>query len=94
MDPVTHFLSGACLSRAGFNRTTGLATLTLVLASETPDLDVVTLFGGSVSYLQHHRGITHTLIGVAQNLVHDRPIYSFRVGSDFFQQTLLSQSVL
>ena len=45
------------------NRKTGLATLTLVLASETPDLDIVTLFGGSVSYLQHHRGITHTLLG-------------------------------
>jgi inner membrane protein len=45
------------------NRKTGLATLTLVLASETPDLDIVTLFGGSVSYLQHHRGITHSLLG-------------------------------
>jgi inner membrane protein len=45
------------------NRKTGLATLTLVLASETPDLDIVSLFGGSVSYLQHHRGITHTLLG-------------------------------
>lgn len=63
MEPVTHFLTGACLSRAGLNRKTGLATLTLVLASETPDLDIVTLFGGSVSYLQHHRGITHTLLG-------------------------------
>ena len=63
MEPVTHFLTGACLSRAGLNRKTGLATLTLVLASETPDLDIVTLFGGSVSYLEHHRGITHTLLG-------------------------------
>ena len=51
------------MSRAGLNRKTGLATLTLVLASETPDLDIVTLFGGSVSYLQHHRGITHSLLG-------------------------------
>lgn len=63
MEPVTHFLTGACLGRAGLNRTTGLATLTLVLASEIPDLDVVTALGGSVSYLQHHRGITHTVLG-------------------------------
>jgi inner membrane protein len=63
LEPVTHFLTGACLSRAGLNRKTGLATLTLVLASETPDLDIVSLLGGSVSYLQHHRGITHTLVG-------------------------------
>lgn len=63
MEPVTHLLTGACLSRAGLNRKTGLATLTLVLASELPDLDIVTAFGGSVSYLQHHRGITHTFLG-------------------------------
>ncbi|HEY6348817.1 MAG TPA: metal-dependent hydrolase [Candidatus Angelobacter sp.] len=63
MEPVTHFLTGACLSRAGLNRKTGLATLTLVLASEMPDLDIVSSLGGSVSYLQHHRGITHTLLG-------------------------------
>jgi len=63
LEPVTHFLTGACLSRAGLNRKTGLATLTLVLASEIPDLDIVTALGGSVSYLKHHRGITHTLLG-------------------------------
>lgn len=63
MEPLTHFLTGACLSRAGLNRKTGLATLTLVLASEMPDVDIVTGFGGSVAYLQHHRGITHTLLG-------------------------------
>jgi inner membrane protein len=45
------------------NRKTSLATLTLVLASETPDLDIVTALGGSVAYLQHHRGITHSLLG-------------------------------
>lgn len=45
------------------NRKTGLATLTLVLASETPDLDIVALLGGSVANLQHHRGFTHTLLG-------------------------------
>lgn len=34
-----------------------------MLASEAPDLDIVTAFGGSVAYLQHHRGITHSLVG-------------------------------
>lgn len=63
MEPVTHLLTGACIARAGLNRTTGLATLTLVLASEAPDGDFATALGGSVSYLQHHRGITHTLVG-------------------------------
>ncbi len=46
------------------NRKTGLATLTLVLATEAADIDVVSYFGGSVSGFQHHRGFTHTLLGV------------------------------
>jgi inner membrane protein len=56
-------LTGACLGRAGLNRKTGLATLTLVLAAEAPDLDVVWYFAGPAAGLQHHRGITHSLMG-------------------------------
>jgi len=63
LEPLTHFLTGACLSRAGLNRKTGLATLTLVLAAEAPDVDIAALAGGSLSYFQHHRGFTHTLLG-------------------------------
>lgn len=63
MEPVTHFLTGACLGRTGFNRTTGLATLTLTLAAEAPDLDVTLAFLGPVIDFQHHRGFTHTLLG-------------------------------
>lgn len=63
MDPVTHLLTGACVSRAGLNRKTGLATLTLTLAFEAPDIDSIFYFGGGVTGLQHHRGITHSLIG-------------------------------
>ena len=63
MEPITHLLTGACMSRAGLNRKTGLATLTLVLAAEGPDIDAVSYLGGSVSGLQHHRGITHSLMG-------------------------------
>ena len=62
MDPITHLLTGACLGRAGLNRTTTLATVTLTLAADAPDIDVVAYFGGSVSGLEHHRGITHTLL--------------------------------
>lgn len=63
MEPLTHFLTGACLGRAGFNRKTALATLTLTLATESPDIDLVAYFGGSVTGFAHHRGITHSLIG-------------------------------
>lgn len=63
MEPVTHFLSGAILSRAGFNRKTAYATLTMTLAAEMPDLDVLWYFRGPVAGFQHHRGITHTFLG-------------------------------
>jgi inner membrane protein len=62
MEPVTHFLTGACIGRAGFNRRTAYATLAATLAAEAPDLDVVWGFGGPVVALAHHRGITHTLV--------------------------------
>lgn len=62
MDPFTHFMTGACLGRAGFNRKAAYATLAMTLAAEAPDLDVVWSFRGPVAGFEHHRGITHTLI--------------------------------
>jgi len=64
LEPITHLLTGACLSRAGLNRKTGLATVTLVLASEASDIDVFYVFRGPVSVLEHHRGWTHSFVGV------------------------------
>ncbi|HYN15076.1 MAG TPA: metal-dependent hydrolase [Terriglobales bacterium] len=64
MEPITHLLTGACMSRAGLNRKTGLATATLVLAAEASDIDVFYAFRGPVSALQHHRGWTHSFVGV------------------------------
>jgi len=64
LDPVTHFLTGACLGRSGFNRKTALATVTMTLAAEAADIDVVWALKGSIAGLQHHRGITHSFVGV------------------------------
>ncbi len=63
MEPLTHLLTGAAISRTGLNRQSALATLTLVLAAEAPDIDVVNYFGGPVYGFAHHRGITHTFVG-------------------------------
>jgi inner membrane protein len=62
MDPITHFLTGACIGRAGLNRKTAYATLAAVLAAEAADMDIVWSFAGPVEELKHHRGITHTFI--------------------------------
>jgi len=65
LEPLTHFLTGACISRAaGLNRKTLLATTTCVLAAEAADLDVLWYFKSSIVGFAHHRGITHTLVGI------------------------------
>jgi inner membrane protein len=64
LEPITHFLTGACLGRAGLNRKTALATATLTLAAEAPDLDVLGQIRGPVFGFAHHRGFTHSFLGV------------------------------
>jgi inner membrane protein len=64
LEPITHFLTGACLGRAGFNRKTALATATMCLAAEAPDLDVLANLKGGVFGFAHHRGFTHSFIGL------------------------------
>jgi inner membrane protein len=62
MEPVTHFLTGACIGRAGLNRKTAYATLAAVLAAEAADVDILWGLRGPVEELKHHRGITHTFV--------------------------------
>ena len=64
MDPVTHILFGAVMGRSGFNRMTGLATATLALSAEMPDLDVSLLLIDPITNFAHHRGFTHTLLAM------------------------------
>jgi inner membrane protein len=64
MEPITHFLTGATLARAGLNRKTALATVTMTLAAEAADLDVLAYVKGSAFGFIQHRGITHTFIAI------------------------------
>jgi inner membrane protein len=64
MDNLTHTLTGIALSQTGLNRKTRFATLALILGSNAPDVDIVSRMRGSAAYLQYHRGITHSLVGV------------------------------
>ncbi len=57
-------LTGACMSRAGFNRKTAYATLTMLLAAEVADCDLLWEIKGPIAGFQHHRGITHSFVGV------------------------------
>jgi inner membrane protein len=64
MDNITHTLTGFAISQAGFNRKTRYATLAIVVGANLPDVDMVSRIWGNVDYLEYHRGITHSIIGV------------------------------
>ena len=66
MENLAHTLFGLTLSKAGLERVTPLATTTLVVSSNLPDIDIVTRYtGGALAYIEHHRGLTHSFIGLA-----------------------------
>src|SRR5580698_3125038 len=64
MEPITHLMTGACLARAGFNRKAAYATIAMTLAAEAPDLDTLWSVDGPIAGFQHHRGWTHTFLGL------------------------------
>ncbi len=64
MEPVTHVLTGACLARTGLNRRAAYATAAMAVAAEFPDIDTLWSLRGPVASFQHHRGITHTFVGI------------------------------
>jgi inner membrane protein len=64
MDNITHSLTGLVLSRAGLNRYCPRAVLLLLLSANAPDIDIVALTGGSLRYLEMHRGYSHSVLGL------------------------------
>jgi inner membrane protein len=63
MDNLTHSLMGLAAAKAGLERLSPAATAVCVIAANAPDADIVTVIGGRWSYLHHHRGITHSIVG-------------------------------
>jgi len=65
MDNLTHTLVGLTAAKAGLERLSPGAATVCVLAANAPDVDVaILLFGDRWTYLHHHRGITHAIVGV------------------------------
>lgn len=64
MDNVTHSLVGLVASKVGLERLSPKTTAVCILAANAPDSDIVALlFGDRWTYLHHHRGITHSIVG-------------------------------
>jgi inner membrane protein len=63
MDNLTHSLMGLAVAKAGLERLSPGATALCIIAANAPDADIVAVVGGRWSYLHHHRGITHSIVG-------------------------------
>ena len=60
MDNLAHTLAGLALAEAGLKRRSALATATLVIAANLPDIDAITyVVGRDVDSLAFRRGWTH-----------------------------------
>src|SRR5580692_5719017 len=59
MDNVTHSLVGLMLARV-----TGRNAMMMVVAANLPDVDVISWAGGTLTYIEYHRGIAHSLLAL------------------------------
>lgn len=57
MDNVTHSLVGLMLGRVW-----GKNAAMMVVAANLPDADIISWAGGSLTYIEYHRGIAHSLL--------------------------------
>ena len=65
MDNIAHTLAGIALAEAGLRRRTGLATATLAIGANLPDVDaLIYVVGSSVDALAFRRGWTHGILAM------------------------------
>jgi inner membrane protein len=62
MDNLCHTLAGLALGEAGLKRRTALATATLVIGANLPDVDALSYFWGKLPALGFRRGWTHGIL--------------------------------
>ena len=60
----THTFVALAIAGTGVGKWAPRAAVTAVIASNFPDIDSIAGLWGTGAYLDHHRGITHSLIGV------------------------------
>jgi inner membrane protein len=65
MDSVTHGLAGALIAQAGFAQHLGRrAGWAMAGVAILPDIDIIYRIRGIATYLEEHRGVTHSFAGI------------------------------
>lgn len=75
----THTLVGLALARGGLDRWSRHAGWTAVIASNLPDIDIVAGLYDMPAYIEYHRGITHSFVGI--------PVLSIALAAVMFRFT-------
>ncbi|MBL8693712.1 MAG: metal-dependent hydrolase [Planctomycetes bacterium] len=65
MDNLTHTLFATALGKSALGRRSSLAPWAMAVAANLPDADALARVLGKEAYLTHHRGLTHSLVGLA-----------------------------
>jgi inner membrane protein len=63
VDNLTHSLTGLALAQTGLSRRSRGAMAALVIASNLPDVDLIFGLRGTAAYLEHHRDLSHSIVG-------------------------------
>lgn len=65
MDPITHTLSGVAVAQVlPIEEHRAIATLTVALAANLPDVDALVRRLKSTAFIEYHRVATHSLLGM------------------------------
>jgi inner membrane protein len=64
MENLTHTLFGATLYRSWFERYVPGTLPLWLIGANLPDIDVVATFWGKTTYLEQHRGLSHSILGI------------------------------
>jgi inner membrane protein len=65
MEPLAHTLAGACLAESGLKRLSPLASSTLIIAANLPDVDGACYLQGADLAFAFRRGWTHGVLAMA-----------------------------
>ena len=60
----THTFVGLAVARTGLDKWVPRAAVTAVIAANLPDVDIVFDLAGVPSFIEHHRGFSHAIVGI------------------------------
>lgn len=69
MDNLAHTLCAAAIAKTKIGRATPLCTAALLVSANFPDIDIISSLWEKPAYLYYHRGITHSIFGIALQVV-------------------------